>query len=147
LHLDPRVKTSALELGTLNRLTKQMYDGARSARAAADEARALAAKLDAAQGPETEALKKQLADALTPAAPAGGRGGRGGGRGGGGGQAPATNALDAIAGQMMAAAMAMQGADVAPTAREAAACAEAQRQLTSVMAKWTAVKTAAGAVK
>jgi hypothetical protein len=45
---------------------------------------------------------------------------------------------------MLAAAMAMQAADVAPTAREVAACAEARRQFTDVMARWTAIRTAAG---
>jgi hypothetical protein len=42
---------------------------------------------------------------------------------------------------MMAAAMAMQGADVAPTAREVAACADARRQGADVMARWTTLKT------
>jgi hypothetical protein len=42
---------------------------------------------------------------------------------------------------MMAAAMAMQGADVAPTSRETVAAAEAKRQSAVVMAKWTKVKT------
>jgi hypothetical protein len=36
--------------------------------------------------------------------------------------------------------MAMQGADVAPTARELAAAGEARRQAAAVMAKWTALK-------
>jgi hypothetical protein len=42
---------------------------------------------------------------------------------------------------MLAAAMAMQNADVAPTARELAACAAARRQAAAVMAKWTAITT------
>ena len=70
----------------------------------------------------------------------GGRGGRGGGAGNGG----AANAtLESVSGSMLAAAMAMQAADVAPTAREVAACAEARRQFTEVMARWMAIKTAA----
>jgi hypothetical protein len=48
---------------------------------------------------------------------------------------------------MIAAAMSMQAADVTPTARELAACAEAQHQFTTVMAKWTAAKAQAAAVK
>jgi len=41
---------------------------------------------------------------------------------------------------MMAAAMAMQSAEAAPTAREVAACAEARRQAATVMARWTTLK-------
>jgi hypothetical protein len=47
----------------------------------------------------------------------------------------------------MAAAMSMQGADAAPTAREVAACAEAQRQFTAIMVKWNAIKAEAAALK
>jgi hypothetical protein len=42
---------------------------------------------------------------------------------------------------MLAAAMAMQGADVAPTAREVAACATARAQSAAVMARWNKLKT------
>jgi hypothetical protein len=49
--------------------------------------------------------------------------------------------LDAVSGAMVAAAMAMQGADVAPTGREAAAVADARRQSAAVMAKWTKATT------
>jgi hypothetical protein len=42
---------------------------------------------------------------------------------------------------MLAAAMAMQGADVAPTAREVAACAEARRQAAPLMARWRKLTT------
>ena len=42
---------------------------------------------------------------------------------------------------MMAAAMAMQSADVAPTARDVATCADARRNSTTVMAQWTKLKT------
>ena len=42
----------------------------------------------------------------------------------------------------MGAAMAMQGAEVAPTANQAAACDRAGRQLAEVMKQWTALKTA-----
>src|SRR5439155_22944750 len=43
LRLDPRVKTSPIALATLTSLTREMYDGARAARAAAEQARALVA--------------------------------------------------------------------------------------------------------
>jgi hypothetical protein len=152
VHLDPRVKTPALGLTTLNGLTKEMYDGARTAHAAAEDARALLAKLDASA---SDAVKAELT-ALAPPSAGGagfaGRGGRGGGAAGGGrgrgagaqaGEAQ-TPTLDAVATQMIAAAMTMQGSEAAPTAREVAACAEARRQFTAVMAKWTSVKARAG---
>ena len=152
LHLDPRVNAQSLGVQTLLRLTKEMYDGAVKAHAAADEARALSAKLESAQGATADALKKQIADLGVSSAPAAGgrRTGRGGGRGGRGGgpqQAAGTNGLDAASAQLMAAAMSMQAADAAPTAREVAACAEAQRQFTAIMTKWTAIKTQAASVK
>jgi hypothetical protein len=40
---------------------------------------------------------------------------------------------------MMAAAMAMQGADVAPTAREVDAVTKARAQYKDVMARWSAL--------
>ncbi len=42
---------------------------------------------------------------------------------------------------MMAAANAMQGSEMAPTAAQLAACTSARAQFTAVMAKWTALKT------
>src|SRR5207253_11343091 len=66
LRLDPRVKTSPTALATLTSLTREMYDGARAARAAAEPARALVAEHAALQGDEVCALKRQLA---APAAP------------------------------------------------------------------------------
>jgi hypothetical protein len=152
LHLDPRVNAESLGVQTLLRLTREMYDGARKAHQAAEDARTLSTKLESMQGATADALKKQIAD-LAPAAAQATGGGRGGGRGGGGrggrgGAAPpGTNGLDAVSAQMMAAAMSMQGADAAPTAREIAACAEAQQQFTAIMAKWTAIKTQAAGLK
>jgi hypothetical protein len=147
LHLDPRVKTPAPALATLTSLTREMYDGARAAHTAAEQARALATKLEGVDGAEATKLKADLT-ALAPPAPAGG-GGRGfGGRGGGGGAggrgggAPAAPpSLDAVSTSMIAAAMAMQGAEVAPTAREVAAVTEARRQSAAVMAQWTKAST------
>jgi photosystem II stability/assembly factor-like uncharacterized protein len=136
VHLDPRVRTPALSLATLNSLTKEMYTGARKAHDAADAARALASALESAGG-DAEALRQAVTE-IAPPAPAGG--GRGGGRGGrGGGGTPAT--LDGVSTAMLAAAMAMQTAERAPTARDLAACAEARRQSTSVMARWTKIST------
>lgn len=146
VHLDPRVKTPALALATLNRLTKEMYDAARTAHAAAEQARGFIAKLDASQGADANALKAKLAALAPPPAAGGGfggRGGRGGAAGGGrGGRGAAAKeaTLDGVSAQLIAAAMSMQAADAAPTAREVAACADARRAFSAIMAEWTAVK-------
>ena len=42
---------------------------------------------------------------------------------------------------MLSAAMAMQAADIAPTAREVAACATARANSATVMARWTKLTT------
>jgi hypothetical protein len=154
LHLDPRVNAQSLGVQTLVRLTKEMYEGARSAHKAGEDARALIAKLDASPDAANDALKAKLTALAPPPAAGGGRGGFGGGRGGGGRGGRGANAataeqptLDSVAAQMIAAAMAMQAAEVAPTAREVAACAEAKRQFTAIMTTWTVIKTQAAAVK
>jgi photosystem II stability/assembly factor-like uncharacterized protein len=144
LHLDPRVKTPALALTTLTSLTREMYNSAKTTRAAADEARALAVQLQPMQGDEVAAFRQQLIAIAPPLPSGGGRGGPGGGRGGGGrGGRGAETAptLDSASAALLAAAMAMQAADVAPTAREVAACADARRQAAAVMARWTKLKT------
>ncbi|MBA4072134.1 MAG: hypothetical protein C0497_09910 [Gemmatimonas sp.] len=51
---------------------------------------------------------------------------------------PATMA--SVSGTLMSAAMAMQGAEVAPTAGQVAACMTARAQLADVMKRWTALK-------
>src|SRR5262249_21186244 len=87
--LDPRVKTAALALTQLNTLTKEMYDGARSAHAAYEQARALLSELDSAQGDDVAPLKEALNAIAPPPAAGGGRGfgaGPGGGAPGGGGR-------------------------------------------------------------
>jgi photosystem II stability/assembly factor-like uncharacterized protein len=141
LHMDPRIKTPALGLAQLNSLTTEMYDGAKSARDAYVRARALAADLDKAQGVDAAAFKTRL-DSIAPAGPAGGgggRGGRGGGRGGAG--AAAVPGLESASAALNAAAMGIQGADVAPTANQVAACTKARATAAAVMAKWRALST------
>jgi hypothetical protein len=143
LHLDPRVRTGTAGLTTLNTLTREMYTGARKLHDAAQDARALAAQLESA-GPDGDALRKVLNE-IAPALPAGG-GGRGfgapgGGRGGRGGGPAGPPTLDSVATSMMAAAMAMQSADTTPTTREQAACGEARRLATAVLARWTKAST------
>jgi hypothetical protein len=47
---------------------------------------------------------------------------------------------------LMAAAMAMQGADIAPTANQIAACRRASASYRAVMARWSALEKQARAV-
>ena len=150
LKMDPRVKTSPIDLANLYKLSNEMYDGAVAARAAADKARALSTQLGSLTGDGIAELKAQV-DAMmaAPAAAgaAGGRGGRGGGapggapsggRGGPGG-APATPTLQSVGAAMMAAANAMQASEMPPTAREIAACATARTQFAATTTKWNGV--------
>jgi hypothetical protein len=143
LKLDPRVRTSAIALAQLNTLTRDLYFGAVNANKALADAHALAAKLDGA-GADGAALKASI-DSLAPAAPAGGGGGGrgGGGRGGRGGGAggDAAPTLASLAGEMMGAANAMQGADVAPTAARVEAANKALANSSAVMLRWNAIRT------
>ncbi|MBI2408151.1 MAG: glycoside hydrolase [Gemmatimonadetes bacterium] len=137
LKLDPRVKTPAPALAQLATLSRAMWDGSNSARAAFASARSLTAVLANESGAEVNAFKAAL-DSIAPAPTRGGRGRGFGGRFG----APAGPAtLASASGTLMSAAMAMQGAEVAPTARQVAACASATKQLDDVMKRWTALKT------
>ena len=145
LKLDPRLTTSAVDLATLTSLTREMYEGARAARAAYTQARALVAALDAASGDDAAKFKATV-EALAPAAPAAGGGGRGAGGAGGGarggaGAVAAQPTLQSVSAEMLSAAMAMQGSEAAPTGRELAACTTARAQSAAVIAKWTKLAT------
>ncbi|HXT17069.1 MAG TPA: hypothetical protein VN706_15615 [Gemmatimonadaceae bacterium] len=144
LKLDPRVKTPAAGLAQLASLTKEMYDGAIALHAAFNQARALASSVE--QSSADPALKAEI-DRLAPAPANGGRRGRGGfgggGRGGRGG-VDSLPSLETVSGEMINAAMAMQGADVTPTAGEIAAVAKARADAAAVMKRWNAVKSRAG---
>ena len=149
--MDPRVKTTTADLGTLYRLSNEMYEGAAAARAALVKARALSTALAAMSGDGIAELKTQVdalvsgaASAAAPAAVPAGRGGRGGAGGGGGGRgggAPAAPTLSSVSAAMAAAANAMQAADSAPTAREIAACDAARAQSATLMGKWNTLTT------
>jgi photosystem II stability/assembly factor-like uncharacterized protein len=155
LKMDPRVKTSPMDLAALYKLTNEMYDGAAAAHATAEQARALSTELGSMTGDGIAALKAQvdaLLSAAAAAAPAGGgRGGRGGGapgggRGGAAGGPAAAPTLQSTSAAMMAAANAMQGSEMAPTSREVAVCAAARAQSATVMGKWNAVTTSVTAL-
>jgi hypothetical protein len=146
LRLDPRVKTPAAGLAQLVALTREMYDGAVAVHAAYLQARALVGQLDKASGDDIAAFKAKV-DSLAPA-PAAGRGGRGGfiggggGRGGRGGGPPTAPTLESTSNTMIAAAMAMQNADVTPTASQVDAVARARTQSADVMRQWNALRGA-----
>jgi hypothetical protein len=103
-----------------------MWDGAWAANRAYEEARALVAELEAAGNEEAKARVEALA-------PAGSGGSRFAASSG-------TPTLNRVSGAMMSAAMAMQGAEVAPTRRQIAACQEARAQFEEVMRQWAAVR-------
>ena len=136
LRLDPRVKTPAADLERLAVLSRQMYDAALTVNAAYEEARALVTRLDAV-GPTAAALKAEvevLAPRPRPAGP---------GRGFGGGAPTGPPTLDGVSLSLMSAAMSMQEAEVAPTARQIAACDAARALMQDVMKTWAALRTRA----
>ncbi|MGI8401169.1 MAG: hypothetical protein ACR2NS_06120, partial [Gemmatimonadaceae bacterium] len=128
LVLDPRVKTPATAMAQVASLSREMYNGAVALRAAYVAARTMSDRLTSAGD---AALKSQI-DSIAPAPVRGARPGaefR---------QAPSGPPTLVSAGAaMMAAAMAMQGADVAPTARELDAVAKARAQYKEVMTRWS----------
>jgi photosystem II stability/assembly factor-like uncharacterized protein len=136
LRLDPRVKTSASGLAQLASVTRETYDAAVAAHVAYEEARALSARLASANTNDASALRAQL-DSIAPAQ-TGAR--RRPGFGPGAGAAPSPT-LESASNALMAAAMAMQGADMAPTAGQVAAAAKARTEARAVMQKWEALKS------
>jgi hypothetical protein len=137
LRLDPRVRTPALGLARLASLSKEMYEGAVATQGAYDRARALAAALGAAGGDDARALKTRVDSLAPPPAGRGGGGGRGGFRRGGGAEGPVT--LQSANGDLIGAALGMQGADIAPSAGEVAACTKAREERATVLRRWAAL--------
>jgi hypothetical protein len=135
LRLDPRVKTSAAGLAQLASVTRETYDAAVAAHMVYEEARALSARLASANTSEASALKAQI-DSIAPEQ-AGARRRPGFGPPGAAAQAPT---LESASSALMAAAMAMQGADVAPTAGQVATAAKARADARVVMQKWSGLK-------
>ena len=142
LRLDPRVTTPAAGLAQLSSLSTEMYDNAAAARAAYARARALREKLDSGRGANASALAAKV-DALAPAksdADADAPHGRSTVK------PEARPTLESVSNELMAAAMAMQGADIAPTANQIAACRRASASYRSVMAEWNALEKQARAM-
>lgn len=134
LRLDPRVTTPAEGLRQLASLSKEMYDGAVAAHEAYEQARALAEQLDELRGADAAAFGARV-DSLAPAPDAGSRPRFRRGPAG----APTT--LNAASDALIGAAMAMQGADVAPTAVQVAECESARAGAGAVMRRWEALRT------
>ena len=141
VRLDPRVRIDPAALATLNGLSAGLYWEAVAAHRAFNEAKALAATLDARSGAAVDSIKSEL-EALAPSGLQ--RNVRLLRRRGGG---PATPSLEAVSNALQAAAMAMQAAEVAPTAAQLAAATAARTQARRVMAQWAAVKARAGSLR
>jgi photosystem II stability/assembly factor-like uncharacterized protein len=140
VRMDPRVKTPAAGLAQLATLTRQLYDDAATSHAAYASARSLVAQLDKLSGDDISAFKARV-DSIAPAPAAGGRGGRGGGGGRGSAGAAAAPTLVSASTASLAAAMAMQSADVTPTANEVSAATKARAENADALRRWNALKT------
>jgi hypothetical protein len=135
LVLDPRVKTPASAMAQVATLSREMYDGAVALHAAYVAARKMSDRLTSASD---AALKSQI-DSIAPAPARGARPGFGLRQAASG---PPT--LESVRAAMMAAAMAMQDADVGPTARQVDAVTKARAQYKDVMARWSALAAKRG---
>ncbi|MEO7216907.1 MAG: hypothetical protein ABI026_01820, partial [Gemmatimonadaceae bacterium] len=138
VRLDPRVKTSPAALAENTRLSLEMYEMARNARMAYGQAHELAVMVAQAEkdhGVAGGAFKAGI-DSVAPSEARGGRrffGGRGG---------PPAVTLNAASSAALSASLAMQAAEIAPTAAQIAACARARVEVQAAMARWDALKTA-----
>jgi photosystem II stability/assembly factor-like uncharacterized protein len=125
--LDPRVRTTTAAVTQVGTLSREMYDDAVALHAAYVDARRMSDRLT---GAGNATLKAQV-DSIAPPQ------GRGQRRAFGGPSTPiGAPTLVSAQSAAMAAAMAMQEADVAPTAREIDAVNKARAQYREVMAKW-----------
>jgi hypothetical protein len=127
VRMDPRVRTSAASLARVATLTRELYDLAASAHAAADSARGLSGRA------ETPAPLRARLDSL--AAPKA-RAGRPARRAGAVGASPT---LDQVSAALLAAALGMQAADTGPTSNDLAAAAKAKAEYQAAMKRWGAV--------
>jgi hypothetical protein len=142
LKLDPRVTTPAAGLAQLSTLSTEMYDNAVAARAAYTRARALRERLEHARGAEAGALAAKV-DALAPARV---KADAEAGRRRRAAEKEAAPTLESVGNDLMAAAMAMQGADIAPTANQIAACRRASAAFRAVLARWSTLEKQARAL-
>ncbi len=137
LRLDPRVTTPAVGLAQLAALSKEMYDDAVIVRAAHARARALQARL--ASGDRSTGIAEKLEAIAPPKREDADEAPRR--RGAVDPTRPAT--LESVGDDLMAAAMSMQGADIAPSASQVAACRRAREEFRAVLARWNAIEAQA----
>jgi len=135
VRLDPRVTTPPSDLESLASLSREMWEGAWAAHLAYERARVMVEELRASQAAGAADRVARLEE-LAPAPQTGGFGGRGFGRAAPSG--PPT--LNGVSQEMMSAAMAMQEAEMAPTARQVAACDAARTRFEAVMELWRAIE-------
>jgi hypothetical protein len=143
VRMDPRVKTSAATLARQFTLSKGVYDDINRTRAALDSARGFRTSLRDLRGRssgDAVVALDSLDRALAALEGAGGGGGPGGGGGGGGGGS-GTPTLAGLMGQLSPLYDALQDADVAPTTQLVAAVQDAQRIVTTVLARWSTLRT------
>ena len=126
LVLDPRVKTSPVAMKTVGTLSREMYDAAAAAHSAYLDARRMS---DGVAG--GNAALKTAIDSIAPPASSAPR------RGFGGPAPVAAPTLQSVQSVLLAAAMSMQNADIAPTARQIDAVEKARAQYREVMARWS----------
>ena len=115
-----------------------MYDGARRARAAYEQARALSKRLEGMTGERAAALKAE-ADRLAPPESAARRGFGGFGRG----ETERAPTLASAGAAAFTALIGMQAADVAPTERDVAACEAARGQLKEALGQFEKLRATA----
>jgi photosystem II stability/assembly factor-like uncharacterized protein len=138
VRLDPRVKTSAFALQVNTRLSLEMYSLARTTRMAYGQAHDLGLEIVklAQTRSDAKAFKSRI-DAIAPDEPHGQareatrhrRGAR-----------PETS-LNEASDAALDASLALQAADIAPTAAQIAACAHARDQANEVLARWETAKS------
>jgi hypothetical protein len=135
VRLDPRVKTSSVAMAQVATLSREMWSSSLAAYDAYRTVRALSVSLATMSGADVAAFKASL-DSVAPESPRG-RAARFRRRG----PPTGTPTLIASSNSLMAAAMAMQSADVAPTAVQVASCTSARGQGALSMARWNSLRT------
>lgn len=147
---DPRVKTPALAMQQVYRLTQEMYFGARAAQAAAvtlgEMRRRAEQKRAAASGAEASALDEFIKNALALEGALPSAGGRGG-RGAAPPQSPVPDTLWGIRASLAGLMNSMQAADVAPTIITLTAVHDARARAARVMARWRVLRSSASALR
>jgi photosystem II stability/assembly factor-like uncharacterized protein len=128
LVLDPRVKTPQAATQRIGTLSREMYDAAAIVHAAWIDARKMSDALT------SDAQLKASIDSIAPSLTRTTRRGFGPAPSG-----PAT--FQSVQAALLAAAMSMQAADVAPTERQIAAVEKARSQYTELMSRWKALST------